>query len=56
MQVLVVMKKVLIKLNSTTGIGTLECMGFKTFDCGDKSGFEYVCDVTIDPKENGVKQ
>eukprot|EP01038_Epipyxis_sp_PR26KG_P008055 gene8055-10913_t len=41
------MPRINIKLNRTTGLGTLECVGGETFYCGGMSNFPYPSDTTI---------
>jgi hypothetical protein len=41
------MARVNLRLNRTTGLGTLECVGGSTFKCGGMPGFAYPADATI---------
>lgn len=45
------MKRVIIRLDSSSGIGKLECVGYKTYNCGGRVGYPYVTDVTIHPED-----
>jgi hypothetical protein len=45
------MPRVNLKLSRTTGLGTLECVGGKTYNCGGKAGFAYPADTTIGTKD-----
>ena len=40
-------QRINIKLDRNTGLGTLECIGGKTFQCGGMPGFGYPADSTI---------
>jgi lipoprotein-anchoring transpeptidase ErfK/SrfK len=41
------MPRVNLKLDRTTGLGTLECVGGSTLKCGGQPGFAYPADTTI---------
>jgi hypothetical protein len=41
------MARVNLKLSRTTGLGSLECVGGRTFNCGGMPGFAYPADTTI---------
>jgi lipoprotein-anchoring transpeptidase ErfK/SrfK len=41
------MQRVNMKLSAKTGLGTLECVGGSTYECGGKTGFAYPADSTI---------
>jgi hypothetical protein len=40
-------KTIRITLSSSNGIGTLQCVGFASFDCGGMVGFAYPEDTTV---------
>ena len=49
------MKKIVIRLTSS-GEGTLECEGFRTFRCVGKPGMKYPKRIYINPAARGMKQ
>lgn len=44
-------QKIKICLNKTTGLGTLECVGGNTYNCGGDITFKYPEDTTIQPSD-----